>query len=81
MGGNLMLLDKELNIHLEKGIYAKKGQIIKCPWCHKEIYQFSKDIYYGDVRVASDVIAINNFKQPVDGETTDCPNCGKDLWL
>lgn len=57
----------------------KKGTIVTCFVCHTAVYRMAKDIKSGDSIEASQ-FADNGFGAPKNGDRTDCPNCGYDLY-
>jgi len=60
-------------------LYAKKGNKMQCSQCDTILYDFTRDVYAGDSIEASQLKAVKGIPEPVDGEKSDCPNCGNNL--
>jgi len=62
-------------------IVIERGSIIYCPYCGKNLYRVTMDIYSNYNLMPAQVEGIGEVPNPKTGEQTDCYFCGKNWFL
>lgn len=57
----------------------KKGQVVHCRGCKKDLYKWTKDIQIGDPVTVNLLDVIGDTPPPKTGEVIACPYCKQQL--